>query len=486
MIAVVGACLMVAAFAFLVQWFGLVEKSRIAVSLANRSLGVIRSSKLSDDAKEASLRKDALQLFRLFFALAFGGTAAILSPMGALWLCDRLGLIAMASVSNVITSYSFIIVSSVMVVLAMAIGSRRTWTKPDYYSVLERSLHRLAFRTRTAQVAIADIEDRAFAGPLASCKSERPVFITALPRAGTTLLLECCAGMREFASHCYRDMPFVLAPCLWNRFSKSFRKTAEPQPRAHGDGMLITFDSPEALEEVVWKTFWRRHYGADRIIPWQAEEDDEDFSEFFRSHMRKIILLRRGTDAAAARYVSKNNLNIARIPMLRRLFPDSVILVPFREPRHHACSLFEQHRNFLRIHQADAFASEYMRAIGHYDFGENLRPVDFDGWFERRESRNACSLAFWLEYWMVGYRHLLAEDGGFIHLVDYDALCDDPQRGMKLVADMIGDCDVDALQTAASRVHGVRPRDVNVQEVPVSLLQEVDRVYAGLREAARA
>ena len=91
---------------------------------------------------------------------------------------------------------------------------------------------------------------------LASYSNERPVFITALPRAGTPLLLECFASVPEFASHCYRDMPFVPIPCLWNRFSSNFQQAMESQERAHGDGMQIIPDSPEALEEVSWKIFF--------------------------------------------------------------------------------------------------------------------------------------------------------------------------------------------------------------------------------------
>ena len=422
MIQWIAAAFLVVTFVVVVRLFGLVEKSRNVVTVARRSLGVIRSSSLSDDAKEVALQRDAKQLFRLFFMLAFGGAAAVLLPMGLLWLCDQLGLISLASVLSAALSPAFIITSGTLAILALCLSSRSA-LETTRYSTLDRVLHRVAFKTYAAQVSLADIEDQVFAERLASCRIDQPVFITALPRAGTTLLLECCASVREFASHCYRDMPFVLIPCLWSRFSASFRQTSESRERAHGDGMLINFDSPEALEEVLWKTFWRRHYRRDRIIPWQ-NEDDAEFDEFFRSHMRKIILLRRGKDAASARYVSKNNLNIARTAMLHRLFPDSVIVVPFRQPLQHAASLLKQHRNFLRIHEEDPFASEYMRAIGHYDFGENLCPIDFGGWLDERESRDADCLAFWLEYWVVSYRSLLTENADFLRFLSYEALCE--------------------------------------------------------------
>jgi len=189
----------------------------------------------------------------------------------------------------------------------------------------------------------------------------------------------------------------VLIPCLWSRFASAFQRSAEKRPRFHGDGMLIDLDSPEALEEVLWQAFWRRHYSSDRIEPWQDEENPE-FEEFFRNHMRKIISLRRGNREPTARYVSKNSLNIARTRWLRQRFPNATIIVPFREPVQQAASLLRQHRNFLSLHEEHSFACEYMRAIGHFDFGRNLCPVDFDMWLDSRTSQDPDELAFWLEY----------------------------------------------------------------------------------------
>jgi hypothetical protein len=246
--------------------------------------------------------------------------------------------------------------------------------------------------------------------------------------------------------------------------------------------MLIDFDSPEALEEVLWRAIWPAHYRRDRIVPWE-DEDHGEFAAFFRSHMRKIILLRRGKDAATARYVSKNNLNIARTRLLRTLFPDSVIVVPFREPLHQASSLLEQHRNFLAIHQEDPFASDYMRAIGHYDFGENLRPVDFAGWLDQRQAQDPESLGFWLEYWVATYRHLLGQRDNVVFL-SYEALCEDPVSVFQRLTEAIGMADTDALASTVDNIRTPRSREVDTSSVRSSLLVEAENLYADLREAA--
>lgn len=481
----IGALILVVGFVSLFQILGLVKKSQDVVRIARNSLNIIRSTRLSDEQKESKLQKNSQKLFGLFFILASGGAIAIGLPLGVLWVGDRLGWLSLSVTLDTTLSPVFLIASSIfaMVLLWNKSGKQRspTTASTKAYSQLDRILHHVAFKTYTAQVAIADVEEGIFSQQLATCKTKRPVFITSLPRAGTTLLLECCADLPEFAAHCYRDLPFVMIPCLWNRFSQAFQQTVESMERAHGDGMKISPDSHEALEEVVWKTFWKRHYQKDRIIPWDREENAE-FNEFFRSHMRKIILLRRGNSAASTRYVSKNNANIARTGILHTLFPDSTIVIPFRHPLQHASSLLEQHLNFLQIHQADEFASEYMKAIGHYDFGQNLRPIDFGGWFDQRESREATSLAFWLEYWVASYQHLLQENADFLNFFDYEALCENPESGLKSLAEVVESVDPEALVSAISRIRQPRSRAIETDAVPASLLKDTNLVYTRLRE----
>jgi hypothetical protein len=71
----------------------------------------------------------------------------------------------------------------------------------EHYSALDRAGHRIAFGGIGLQKTVADIEDRVFACRFADVAVDRPVFITSLPRAGTTLLLELIAGLPEFAAH---------------------------------------------------------------------------------------------------------------------------------------------------------------------------------------------------------------------------------------------------------------------------------------------
>jgi sulfotransferase family protein len=476
---------LLAAFVFLGRAFGLTARSRTVLATTRESMSVMRTASMSDEQKEAALQAHAIALFKSFFTLSIGLAAAALLPAALLWLCDRLGWLSFERVLAVSLSPAFLVVSGVVVILTLVMGRRSAAPDAEGYSGVDRALHRVAFATYEVQADLADIEDRLFAAHLGSVTNQRPVFITSLPRAGTTLLLECCAGLDEFASHTYRDMPFVMIPCLWSSFSGAFRREGQMKPRAHGDGMQIDFDSPEALEEVLWLKFWATQYQPDRILPWPSKPRAE-FTTFFARHMRKIAYVRRGDRSEGVRYISKNNLNIARIPLVRQMFPDATIVVPVRAPLDHCSSLLQQHRQFSELHARDEFASRYMRAIGHFDFGAHLRPVDFDRWYAGRTQRDAHTLAFWLEYWIAAYRHLLTSDQALVHFLDYDRLCADPIPGLRRLAERIDCRDVDRLLSAAAGIHASRTRSIDTSAVPQELLRRAQDTHAALCGAARA
>jgi len=321
------------------------------------------------------------------------------------------------------------------------------------YSRLDRLLHDLAFHGMTAQRTLAEIEDRLYARRVAGIDIARPVFITALPRAGTTLLLEVLGAQLDFAAHSYRQMPFLLCPLLWDRMSRHFRRAAELRERAHGDGMAVGYDSLEAFEEVLWRVFWPEKYRRDRIVPWRAVEEDAagEFADFFKGHMRKLIALRADDCDPPARYLSKNNANIARLGTLRRLFPDAVVLVPFRNPLDHAASMLRQHARFLELHAADPFTRRYMESIGHFEFGAALRPIDFAGWLDEAAGLWPDGLDFWLEYWCRAYEHALGDAAQDVHWLDYDACCTAPGPALERIAEVLRLADPGALLAQAGR-----------------------------------
>jgi len=317
------------------------------------------------------------------------------------------------------------------------------------YSTLDRLLHRLAFSHASVQFAAADCEAAALGSAFRGLPAERPIFVTSLPRAGTTIILSALSRLPQLGTHLYRDMPFVMAPLLWSRLSGRMQKASELRERAHGDGLRISADSPEAFEEVIWRAFWPGKYRPDGIELWTADDENLQANAFLRDHFRKIVALRCGARAAGGRYLSKNNANIARVDYLAASMPDATILVPLRRPLDHAASLLLQHRNFLALHGRDRFAARYMADIGHYEFGELHRPILFPGFAEARRGLTPDGIDYWLAYWIAAFRHLYRNRDRLI-FVSYEHLCAGGEAGLAQLCRRLG-VDPEGRQTELAR-----------------------------------
>lgn len=357
----------------------------------------------------------------------------------------------------------------------------------DRYSRIDRILHRLAFASIDAQKAMADVEERLYARRFAGVEIDRPVFVTSLPRAGTTILLQVIGSLDIFAAHTYRDMPFLLIPMLWDSISRRFHASdAASRPRAHGDGMAIGYDSPEAFEEVLWRAYWPEKYAEDRIIPWTVSDADAngEFERFMRTHIQKMIALRAGQEGTRLRYVSKNNANVSRIPTIVRLFPDSIILIPFRRPVDQVGSMLRQHLNFQKIHQEEEFSRRYMEDIGHFDFGENLRPIDFGDWLGREDLDSTWTADFWMKYWCAAFECILSNQSDNVVLVSYDNCCANPSLALRRIGEGIGIGESSDLVAQAGRFRQSNRYDADALGIDRALRADALAIHAALLERA--
>ena len=210
------------------------------------------------------------------------------------------------------------------------------------------------------------------------------VFISGMARSGTTILLNAIYETNEFASLTYQDMPFILSPNIWSKLNKN-NTLLDKQERAHGDGIKIDISSPEAFEEIFWKTF--------------DDKNSDSYVEFM--YFVQLLCFKYKKN----RYLSKNNQNIKRIEYLIKNYPNSKIIIPFREPLQHSFSLFTQHKKFIALQKNDNFIREYMSLIGHSEFGldyiplvdKNLKYSDsynINHWLEHRDSIKWNNLLF--------------------------------------------------------------------------------------------
>ncbi|MEX1179948.1 MAG: sulfotransferase [Cucumibacter sp.] len=298
------------------------------------------------------------------------------------------------------------------------------------YGAGARLLHRLALGGAVLPELTFDLEKSLYLKDCPVAGAGRHVFVCGLARAGSTLLMRALHATGEFASLTYRDMPFVLAPNLWRRVAGRFEKPGEPAERAHGDGVMADFDSPEGLEEV----FWRMKYGRAYIDPAglsPTPPSEADLAQF-RAYVG-LVLRRYGK----ARYLSKNNNNVLRWGSLAGVFPGAAVIVPFRHPFGQAKSLFEQHRRFRAMQEKDRFVRDYMGWLAHHEFGLDHRPFLWPG----RPAGGAPPEApdYWLAEWIATYEALVAQgEAGMPIFFSYDRFCADPEARWADLAARIG------------------------------------------------
>lgn len=341
------------------------------------------------------------------------------------------------------------------------------------YGALDRTLHRLAFGSLGLQRRVASLETRMFRERIDPAHARRPVFVTSLPRAGTTVLLGALSRLPEFATATYRHMPFPLLPLIWTDATRRFRQEGTGGERAHGDGLSIDFDSPEAFEETLWMAFWPSHYRRLAIQPWTEGERDPEFERFFRQHMAKVVAAGAG---GASRYLSKNNANIARLPLIASAFPDARVVVPVRDPLAQAASLLRQHQRFGAMHARDDFSRRYMEGLGHFEFGAALRPIRFR---PTGDPAAADDPAFWLRYWADVYEAVLATAGPQVVFVDHDRLSADPLRHFGALARAI---DVESETGLAEAARMFRPPAASAErlDVPEALVERATAIHVAL------
>jgi hypothetical protein len=369
-----------------------------------------------------------------------------------------------SSLQEILLSWKGVLISSIA---AITYAKLRASTGSSHnYGALSRLFHRLALGNNLVPEISFDIE-RSFSGRGLNDRSSEPhVFVSGLARAGTTALMRTLYQTGEFRSLTYRDMPFVLAPNLWRNISGKAKREAESQERAHGDGIRIDFDSPEALDEV----FWRVHYGDQYILEDSLAEKRPE-PEVLDAYKDYVNLALKGTEK---RYLCKNNNNILRIPSLLEALPNSFVLIPFREPTSHAESLRRQHELFCGEQEKDRFTLNYMNWLSHHEFGLGRRPFVFKG--EELPKGNPGELDYWLQQWLKVYRNLLPLCGGNVVPVAYEDLAGEDASVWQRLFELLH------LGPAPSENPMHRPRRYDVKSANNKLAEEANFIYDQLRE----
>ena len=309
-------------------------------------------------------------------------------------------------------------------------------------------------------IALGNLETRYLSDRLAAYPVTQPVYVTALARAGTTILLELLARHAHVATHRYRDFPALFTPYWWDRtLAFTPRRAVDAAERAHGDGMLVTPESPEAMEEVLWSAFFPGLHDPGHSNVLGAATGNERFAAFYRDHLRKLLLVR-----GRARYVAKGNYNLTRLAYLLHLFPEARFVVPVRGPAAHVASLAKQQALFARALGHNPRARRHLSRVGHHEFGPERAPINAgdDAAVARIQALWDAGeeVTGWAAYWRHLYGFVAARLGNDKTLGDatlvvrYEDLCREPRPTL---ARIFAHCRLDGaealIEAAAGELH---------------------------------
>ena len=451
------------------------------MSLSKEALDVLRSSTVEDDEKEAIMRRSSLAILKVTSLF----TAKLLLIFLILYIIYFLAIhLFMVSEEEFLGSMLSPLTIAVITIVSMFYIWIRNDIKSDY-NFIDRFLHKLAFSTPMLQKILSDLENDLFSSKITSVVSQNEVFVTGLPRSGTTLVLNLLYATGEFTTFTYRQMPFILAPLLWNRISRPFQQPGENKERAHGDGMKVSFDSPEAFEEVIWLAYLKKKIVRQNYLsPLSKGEYTQEFANAIRNSAKKCILLEADEKlpVKSLRYLSKNNANISRIELLKEMFPSSKFLVPFRHPLSHISSLMKQHERFIEGHRQDSFSKKYMQWLGHFEFGDNFKPINFDGWLADKTIPSVIDYDFWIQYWTAAYAYVLKHKDERLQLVDFEALLKSGESILENIADFIGLQDRSTLIAGAATLRSPTTRPFDSDVCSADYLDAANSVYDRLKD----
>ncbi len=329
-------------------------------------------------------------------------------------------------------------------------------------------------------IKLGNFETALLRDDLQNMAIRNPIYICGLARSGSTILLETLAGLPDIASHRYQDFPFVFTPYWWNRLlAITPGRSLQKQERAHGDGIMVNSESPEAMEEMLWMAFFDHLHGMNASEILNENTDNPQFETFYTSHIRKLLLAH-----GKRRYLSKGNYNITRMAYIQRMLPDARFVIPIRDPQSHVESLVRQHRHFSEAGRQDARVVKHMSATGHFEFGLNRRAVHVGD-----DSQMQAIRAAWVAgddvrgfalYWNMLYRFLYQQMltnktlGKACLVVPFENLCDTPAETLTHITQhcklTVGD---DWLQRAAQPIKKPHYYQSSLTDAQQSLINDI-------------
>src|SRR5262249_11076078 len=126
---------------------------------------------------------------------------------------------------------------------------------PFYVPTFLHVLGGLVHRHRDFWLWLGRLESSLLAEEVRRVPFHMPIYVCGLARPGTPLLQEIVSSAPNVATHRMKDYPMLFTPYWWRRATAKLRPKP-PRERPHRDGVMVTTESPDAVEEMLWMAFF--------------------------------------------------------------------------------------------------------------------------------------------------------------------------------------------------------------------------------------
>ena len=252
----------------------------------------------------------------------------------------------------------------------------------------------------------------------------KPIFISGLPRSGTTLITSIISQHQNVGSYKYKDLPFHRIPLIWNKINRFYYSNVLDEERLHGDELNVGLNSPDAFEELIWSRHLENYYNSGFSKYLDDAYKNIKLEKDLTKNIQKILSLRD-----SGRYLSKGNYNVLRLKYINKIFEDAKFIICFRNPSDTVNSLVKVNEKFTFLGKDIQNFSKNLHELCHFEFGEKRIPLFFNkkanddviNFWKQGDNFNGY-LIQWIELYDFILKNYIKKKKIKIYLMNFDKL----------------------------------------------------------------
>jgi hypothetical protein len=125
-----------------------------------------------------------------------------------------------------------------------------------------------------------------------------------------------------------------------------------------------------------------------------------------------------------------------------------------------------------------------MKWIGHFEFGGNFKPINFNNWLARKPYPYLTDENFWLEYWIEAYSYILKNNTSNTYFIDFDKLLSNKQASMSKIADIARLKDKNRFINFAATLREPTSTAIPMERCSTALIKKAQELYEHLQTIA--